>query len=693
MVTVPPRFRRESRRPGRGNLPKKVCSLLLLTTLGWIAAGCSRGTEPETAQTPPAATPEATPPAQAAEPASMPATAESVASAAPTTAPPAASPAIAPAAANALDLAWLPPDAELFVHIRVADIWKAPLIESLLAGFPAVQEAAEDLKEKIGLAPGDIESVTFGSSQIAEQLQMGLAGGADLRKLDSDNGIAVFRTIPEVTEETLRLAEHGAEKVEHAGKSYFRIAPPDEEKQMGIYLAGPKVVVVGTENAVKAAIDRGPEAKPQPRHAFLDGSQHVLIALVPADKDKLLAMLPPSDPSAPELVQKADEVLRNHLEGVSLGIKFAKGVDLQVALSSDDAEGATQVKQLADQLVAAGQATFEAQKEGLPPQFAGPAAEIVDSLTAAQNGNTVRMSVNLPESIGPAVAMAMAAAGVMGGPGGTGGEFGIVEGKPVPPVSADGIPEGVNLIARTRWSPFNEVDDEGKELGLLLEILVEATGETARKAVGVSSVDVKTVAAGNDQPLKAQADPFAPEDAASSFTRINREQAFAEHPADGARVVATIATGGKPVEQIAVFEGSFKLRIAKEQKQITVEKALDHVGKELTHDDLKAAGVVLKLARNEEALIVSTRDEDAAKIGGITAVGPDGKPLEVFTTEDIYAEEPAFQLFFEKVPEDVSLRVTLNLETSEIEIPFRFEKIPVPEKPMPIVQPNLPETP
>lgn len=61
-----------------------------------------------------------------------------------------------------LDLAYLPPDADVIISLRVADLWKTPLAQTALAAAGAgPQRALKRVSQATGLRPVDVESVVL----------------------------------------------------------------------------------------------------------------------------------------------------------------------------------------------------------------------------------------------------------------------------------------------------------------------------------------------------------------------------------------------------------------------------------------------------------------------------------------------------------------------------------------------------
>src|SRR5262249_13554592 len=91
---------------------------------------------------------------------------------APSSQPSAATPPSSPVAATTsqptpaektLGLRWMPADTEIVMHVKVAELWKSPLLTNLFATF-GVNQQLDLLKQQTGLAPSDVETISVGIS-------------------------------------------------------------------------------------------------------------------------------------------------------------------------------------------------------------------------------------------------------------------------------------------------------------------------------------------------------------------------------------------------------------------------------------------------------------------------------------------------------------------------------------------------
>ena len=155
-----------------------------------------------------------------------------------------------------LDLAYLPEDATSISVTRYSSIWGSKLVQTALKSED--QEACNKMKEEWGIHPKEIESVTRGSSK--------------------DEIITVVRTSVDMDPE--KILKHAGDytKETYDEKEYYKFG------YRAIYFPNLRTAVCGSEESVKKAIDRGPDAKSREELKFVDaGYDKVSVTLYDGD--------------------------------------------------------------------------------------------------------------------------------------------------------------------------------------------------------------------------------------------------------------------------------------------------------------------------------------------------------------------------------------------------------------------------
>jgi len=327
---------------------------------------------------------------------------------------------------NKIDLAYLPPDAELVGLIRVDEILASPIMQSF-AGNPQFKQGLDKLSELFLVPTGDIKTITFGGANMTELnfmadspipglalpgVGMPLHGGAR-RQLGptpppKPRGVIVVRTLKETPADFLATIP-GLEAVPHQGQTYYRpkaAVPGQPQMKAPTYRASATVLVMGDESEIQRIIEKGGKQKRRPEFDFLDTSPHFILAALgnaagdvssPAPAPQPLASpaghggggmhgqpavgvpaglnsipgLPPGQQLPPGVtpvpMTKPPAVLASlsggKLKGSYFGITFTQDIDFQAGLNCP--ESANEARTELEQAITKAKADFAAQKSQL----------------------------------------------------------------------------------------------------------------------------------------------------------------------------------------------------------------------------------------------------------------------------------------------------------------------------------------
>jgi hypothetical protein len=140
----------------------------------------------------------------------------------------------------AADMALVPGDAQGFVTLRAADVWKLDLTQKLIkqAPIPGGGDPAAILEQAAGVRPEDVERVTLVMMDLQQQPSFAIVAGTKafskqtiLDKLSKGSGVA-------------------AKDAEHKGKKYQTTGPGT-----ALYFVDDKTLVIGEEKNVQRCID------------------------------------------------------------------------------------------------------------------------------------------------------------------------------------------------------------------------------------------------------------------------------------------------------------------------------------------------------------------------------------------------------------------------------------------------------
>jgi hypothetical protein len=144
------------------------------------------------------------------------------------------------------DLAWVPPDAAVFVQIRGADLWGTDPVKALLQAFDKRPgKLAKELREELGMPVTEVEKVTLVFQSIGGLFGQGRGpGGPDL-------------TIVTATNDDSLAAVRG-QAVQVAGKTFRRAnARPDEL----MYFVNKRTYVRGRAELIRKGVARAGKAE------------------------------------------------------------------------------------------------------------------------------------------------------------------------------------------------------------------------------------------------------------------------------------------------------------------------------------------------------------------------------------------------------------------------------------------------
>lgn len=324
-----------------------------------------------------------------------------------------------------LALKWLPQDTEVIIHLKVADLWNAPLLKGLLSG-PQVEGSIQQMQQMIGLTPSDVESVTVGLKNL-QQLQgagMMMAMGAAPPEFPV---LFVVRSKKPVDASQMQqllvqtAPNQAAKIVDHSGKQYVE-GPSNKPggKPVGLWFADSSTLVAGHSDEVKAAMDRGETVTPRQEFRAVDASSQLLFVAAPSNPATMFQGAPPPSPSTPPALAEMQQAIQSSLTAASLGISVQGGIALQSSLVFKDSAGTSKIKPGIDVAVAMARDQLTAMQATTPPLLFELGEMLLTNLQVTEQNQVAKISTNIPDSAQqkleqlPGIVMGMMAFG--GGP-------------------------------------------------------------------------------------------------------------------------------------------------------------------------------------------------------------------------------------------------------------------------------------
>jgi hypothetical protein len=313
---------------------------------------------------------------------------------------------------NVMNLAWLPENADLFVKVEPDELWKAPMLAAVRDNETVkmmMEQATQQGSVKLGLA--DIDSVTLAGIDMADMYQQRMSflgrrvGSPELAQKANAKMIGVMRLNKDVTAEDLG-DDAESRKREHSGKSYYT-APNNQ----AVYLADARTLIVGEEEQVKQAIDRGP-AEPRVSRIDFINPRHQLVFVVAPPKlldAETRAQVKPATGSPTQ--QKLQTALDQNTKAFCFGLSLNSNIEMEVQLQCFSSAEADSLKTDLDTMLTEMKSEFETSTGQVPPQFSDFVAigkEAIASLNAKKSGDEITVGLMIPGRITTAVQDAIA---------------------------------------------------------------------------------------------------------------------------------------------------------------------------------------------------------------------------------------------------------------------------------------------
>lgn len=323
---------------------------------------------------------------------------------------------------NAVNLAWLPADAEVYGEARVGEMWNSSILAPVRENA-SVKNGLKEMQEDLQIQPGDIESVSFaikglegsGSSPMMMNPLMGMGG---MGSGQSNVTFLVVVRSSKVFDQTEMKAN--TSEATHNGTTYYQ-----DPGDVAMFLPNDKTLIVGSESLITAAIDQGAT---EPRVEWMDfadtGDQLILAAKNPGNTG------PPATDEVASRIQVA--------KAAFIALSLASDVTIETGVDCANDADATLLKTKLDESVSQARTEMEQKLGQVPPQFAGIAdigKSIMNSVSGSTSGSVLTVSVAIPGTIGTEIEkltkdpmMGMMLGGLMaqgmsgfGGPPGFGG--------------------------------------------------------------------------------------------------------------------------------------------------------------------------------------------------------------------------------------------------------------------------------
>ncbi len=648
--------------------------------------------------------------------AEVPAAAPAVVAAAPV-AP--AAPAIT-ATERTLGLRWMPAGTELVVHVKIADLWQAPLLKKLV-DMPEVTAVVERWKTNVGLAPTDIESVSIGFADMQGIQTMAMSQMMGLPASNAPKVLAVVRTKKPMSLDEILKTAPDIQAAEHGSKKFLQ-PTGGIANDGGGWLADSTTLILAPLDQLKAAMDRGESTTPARKELlFADAAPHVVLLFAPKDLKSLTQGAPIPPMSTAPNVDAMGKALSESLTAFSLGITLRGGFDLQTSLLLKDTDSAGKVKVGFDEGIVEGRKQFDAMKMTAPPLLAELGEMLLANLKIDVQGQIVKVSTGLPDSaqqklvedLPPVMAM-MALAGGMNfgggnpfaepgtkfpgapsgpgfgppgfGPGGMPPGFGDKNPGATEPVNAElanGIPDGTTLTASTSWRQFPSFTADGKS-SVPMQVMLDLKGDALARICGFGQVSIKTGSLAGGGTLKvSRTETLEQPNALKSLIPFDAADPSPFKPEGTLRITFTADTPSDKETTIGTLEGTFKILTSDDPEEFTIDEAPKAAKRPLTDPGLKAAGVKLVKSSSPLGENLTLSSAKGFFLGKAKATNPDdSNGLTMFFNPEMEKNQTVQKLTWfgpgDKFPEKLQVQFKVFKGVKEQTVSFKFADVPLP---------------
>ena len=330
---------------------------------------------------------------------------------------------------NKIDLSYLPPDATMFLQVKVQELQRAPLLADLLAQTGGKIPTAAFGMANNPLSQNELIEFRLGATPPGGAGGLGAAGFS--RPLGSVPTVIVMKFASAIDGTQLTQAPLSGTAATHNGQTYYREikTPMAAGSTIGapcMMVAESTLLIMAPEEEMKKVIERGKTETRRPEFDFLSTGHQFQFAVLNPNPGNVSSSPPPPPFMAPQLVA-VTKSMETTAKGVAMSVGISSQVDLEVLVDCLDSSGAGNVKTSVDAGLSELKTQYEKSKNILTfvmPEAIGPADKAVASLTATTTGNLVRITGQVPGEIKPILTKLQSMAGGMGGPGGPGADSG-----------------------------------------------------------------------------------------------------------------------------------------------------------------------------------------------------------------------------------------------------------------------------
>jgi hypothetical protein len=558
-----------------------------------------------------------------------------------------------------LALRWMPADTEFLIHVKLSDIWAAPLLKPALE-LPQVAPNLAEFQKMTSLLPADVESLTIGVADLSGALlrtkAANAANGPAMSPMPRPTGfgpsglpaspmnnirpedqrmLMVLRSKKPIELKTITDSSPGTQQKIHNGKTYYEPPATPSGTTIGLWNADSTTLLFGTLKDLQAAMDRGETVTPRAELMGLDHQHQLVMASVIKETNDADVAPGIELPGALALMKTA--VKDYGLKRASLGLSVRGGIDFSLSALTATAEQSQKLKGEIETQLNAAKEQFSLIKATAPPLIGELGQTLIDNIKLDEQSQQVRLASSVPDSDQqkleqlPAILTVMAMTGAFSAPQAaaqskvniptnalpqnplpqSAGPSEVVpasptsaarpvQTEPIEAIKADGLPGGVTLAASITSNEVSNSATAGKQT-LPLDVFLDSKGDGLKSICGSGELAISTLTLEGGGKLNVFKDSAASNlNPHTMIVPFGMEagavgQSATEHPEGTMRIRFKVDPPSTPAKKISLMEGTFKYLTAEKSDDISIEDAPKRALRPLNDPQLKSTGVKLLL--------------------------------------------------------------------------------------------------
>lgn len=580
-----------------------------------------------------------------------------------------------------LDLAWLPPEAELILSVRPSELWGSPALTGSFTDG-TWQSFAQLLADEFKLATTDFERVTVGiTGWPAGTTPEALSAGLLARMLPRTDMIVTAHFQKPVAPESLGLEKQGFSLTPHRDRRYYRGPDSSDGENLCLLFADKTRIVLGRESSLRAAIERNGQAARRPELDFADANAAFVVVGVPR---ALAQWVLPGAGTMEGAFSRFQQVLASQARGVSLSLSLKGTASIDLGIDCRDLPAASTMRQVFEQLLIERRQRTAPWPTAVNTHLADLFDRLSGNLKVESQGSSIHARGALPKL--PETTLAELTSWISpldARSADASDEIDIANlpaGSPRTPVTMLGVPGGIQMQSHVRWGAAPPSQGAARP-ALRLQLVLDLKGGPAASGIARSACPVGAINTDRGDRLNWRDDAFQ-KISGNDMLRIARTGG-SDQPGDGVRIVLSADRPTQLPGTISQFEGSVTLVSGRDVKLVSIRNLRDYIGKTLPHPELKGCGLTFKVERNGNRLVVKAKGRDTRTAGPGPAIDGKGQVLPAVNVEFVDSES---ELQFilpagDDLPRDAGLQIAVCNSVKEHVIPFRFERLDVPPAP------------